>query len=197
MIETLNNIDTEVFLFLNSHHCTVMDWVMWFLSSRWSWLIALVVAYLVVAIVQDKRRWWLPLAAIGLCFLLADRGSVMLFKDTVCRLRPCHALSDVHLFREGCGGQYGFVSSHAANAFALVMFFWFRYRRKNSSTHARIVPICLLVWAVLVCYSRIYLGKHYPGDILCGALFGLLVGWFVWWIIDFFEKKFFICETKS
>lgn len=121
----------------------------------------------------------------------------MLFKDTVCRLRPCHALPDVHLFREGCGGQYGFVSSHAANAFALVMFFWFRYRRKNSSTHARIVPICLLVWAVLVCYSRIYLGKHYPGDILCGALFGLLVGWFVWWIINFFEKKFFIRETKS
>ena len=77
------------------------------------------------------------------------------------------------------------------------MFFWFRYRRKNSSTHARIVPICLLVWAVLVCYSRIYLGKHYPGDILCGALFGLLVGWFVWWIIDFFEKKIFIRETKS
>lgn len=197
MIETLNNIDTEVFLFLNGHHCTVMDWVMWFLSSRWSWLMALVSAYLVVAFMHDKRRWWLPLAAIGLCFLLADRGSVMLFKDTVCRLRPCHALSDVHLFREGCGGQYGFVSSHAANAFALVMFFWFRYRRKNSSTHARIVPICLLVWAVLVCYSRIYLGKHYPGDILCGALFGLLVGWFVWWIINFFEKKFFIRETKS
>ena len=197
MLETFNNLDTQLFYLINGHHCTVVDWVMWFLSSRWSWLIALVVAYLVVAIVQDKRRWWLPLAAIGLCFLLADRGSVMLFKDTVCRLRPCHALSDVHLFREGCGGQYGFVSSHAANAFALVMFFWFRYRRKNSSTHARIVPICLLVWGVLVCYSRIYLGKHYPGDILCGALFGLLVGWFVWWIIDFFEKKFFIRETKS
>lgn len=207
MLETFNNLDTQLFYLINGHHCTVVDWVMWFLSSRWSWLIALVVAYLVVAIVQDKRRWWLPLAAIGLCFLLADRGSVMLFKDTVCRLRPCHALSDVHLFREGCGGQYGFVSSHAANAFALVMFFWLRYRKKVKNEELRMknsaaaivsrVPICLLVWGVLVCYSRIYLGKHYPGDILCGALFGLLVGWFVWWIIDFFEKKFFICETKS
>jgi undecaprenyl-diphosphatase len=202
MIETLNNIDTEVFLFLNGHHCSAMDWPMWFLSSRWSWLIALVAAYLVVALMHDKRRWWLPLAAIGLCFLLADRGSVMLFKDTVCRLRPCHARPDVHLFREGCGGQYGFVSSHAANAFALVTFFWLRYRRKKNSSNqtikqSRIVPICLLVWAVLVCYSRIYLGKHYPGDILCGALFGLLVGWVVWWLTDFFEKKFLFRETKS
>ena len=210
MIETLNNIDTEVFLFLNGIHCTVMDWTMWFLSSRWSWLIALVAAYLAVTIrtfhlspftshlspftFHLDKRWWLPLAAIGLCFLLADRGSVMLFKDTVCRLRPCHALPDVHLFREGCGGQYGFVSSHAANAFALVTFFWLRYRKKKST---RFVPICLLVWAVLVCYSRIYLGKHYPGDILCGALFGLLVGWVVWWVIKFFEKKIIIRETKK
>jgi len=201
MLETLTDLDTRLFYLINGHHCTVMDWTMWFLSSRWSWLIALVAAYLAVALMHDKRRWWLPLAAIGLCFLLADRGSVMLFKDTVCRLRPCHALSDVHLFREGCGGQYGFVSSHAANAFAIVMFFWLRYRRKkNSHDHAetpsRIVPVCLLVWAVLVCYSRVYLGKHYPGDIFCGALFGLLVGWLVWWVTDFFEKKFFFRETK-
>lgn len=192
MFETLNNIDTQLFYIVNSHHSTVMDWVMWFLSSRWSWLLVLVAAYLCVAFMHDKNRWWLPLVAIGLCFLLSDRGSVMLFKDTICRLRPCHALPDVHLFREGCGGQYGFVSSHASNAFALLTFFWLRYRR----THLRVVPICMFIWALVMCYSRIYLGKHYPGDILSGALFGMLVGWFVWYLTNIFEKKFPKCETK-
>jgi undecaprenyl-diphosphatase len=69
--------------------------------------------------------------------------------------------------------------------------------KNHAKKSTRIVPIFLLVWAVLVCYSRIYLGKHYPGDILCGALFGLLVGWVVWWLTHFFEKKFFLRETKS
>lgn len=193
MIEALNEFDTQLFYLINSHHCTAMDWVMWFMSSRWSWLIALIGAYLVVAIRQEKRYWWLPLAAIGICFLLADRGSVVLFKDTVCRLRPCHALQDVHMFREGCGGQYGFVSSHAANAFALLTFFWLRYRK----TRVKAVSICLMIWVLLVCYSRIYLGKHYPGDILCGALFGILVGGLVWWLIKNFEKKILKGETKA
>ena len=133
----------------------------------------------------------LPLAAIGLCFLLADRGSVLIFKDTVCRLRPCHALENVHMFREGCGGQYGFVSSHAANAFALLTFFWLRYRKKvkEEKTLSNLLILFMAVWAVAMCYSRVYLGKHYPGDILCGAIFGVLVGWIVYWGSKMVEKK--------
>ena len=192
MIETLYNWDTELFYFINGHHCGGMDWVMWFLSSRWSWLIVLVTAYLFVAIKYDKKCWWLPLAAIGLCFLLADRGSVLIFKDTVCRLRPCHALENVHMFREGCGGQYGFVSSHAANAFALLTFFWLRYRKKvkEEKTLSNLLILFMAVWAVAMCYSRVYLGKHYPGDILFGAIFGVLVGWIVYWGSKMVEKKF-------
>jgi undecaprenyl-diphosphatase len=192
MLEALNNFDTQLFYLINGHHCGGMDWVMWFLSSRWSWLIVLVTAYLFVAIKYDKKCWWLPLAAIGLCFLLADRGSVLIFKDTVCRLRPCHALENVHMFREGCGGQYGFVSSHAANAFALLTFFWLRYRKKvkEEKTLSNLLILFMAVWAVAMCYSRVYLGKHYPGDILCGAIFGVLVGWIVYWGSKMVEKKF-------
>lgn len=195
MIESLNEFDTQLFYLINGFHCESMDWPMWFISSRWSWLLALVAAYLFVAFKQEKKYWWIPLAAIGLCFLLADRGSVLLFKDTVCRPRPCQVLNDVHLLSdlEPCRNSFGFVSSHAANAFALVTFFWLRYRK----TKVNLVSVCLLIWAVAVCYSRVYLGKHYPGDVVCGALFGMLVGWLVWFMMKKFEKKFIFNETKS
>jgi undecaprenyl-diphosphatase len=132
------------------------------------------------------------LAGIALCFLLADQGSVQLFKNTVCRLRPCHALPDVHMFREGCGGQYGFISSHAANAFAIATFFCLRYWKRD-----KIVPVCMIVWACLTSYSRAYLGKHYPGDLICGALFGILVGIVILQVISWIEKKLHKRETKS
>lgn len=191
MIETLNNFDTQLFYLVNHHHCTVMDWVMWIFSSRWSWLVVIVAAYLFTAIKREPRRWWLVLAGIALCFLLADQGSVQLFKNTVCRLRPCHALPDVHMFREGCGGQYGFISSHAANAFAIATFFWLRYRRWTgySRGKALIVPACMIAWACLTSYSRAYLGKHYPGDLICGALFGIIIGMLVNLLIKWIEKK--------
>lgn len=191
MIETLNSFDTQLFYLVNHHHCTVMDWVMWIFSSRWSWLVIIVAAYLFTTIKREPRRWWLVLAGIALCFLLADQGSVQLFKNTVCRLRPCHALPDVHMFREGCGGQYGFISSHAANAFAIATFFWLRYRRWTgySRGKALIVPACMIAWACLTSYSRAYLGKHYPGDLICGALFGIIMGLLVNLLIKWIEKK--------
>ena len=206
MIETLNNIDTQLFYFLNGLHCTGMDWVMWVFTARWSWLIIIVAAYLLLTTrtfhlspftFHLEKHWWLVLLGIGLCFLLADRGSVMLFKNTVCRERPCHTLENVHMFREGCGGLYGFISSHAANAFAIAFFFWKRYRRQTAKVLvSTIVPIAMIVWAFMTSYSRVYLGKHYPGDILCGAIFGVLVGWLVWWITKKIEELFQKNETK-
>lgn len=201
MIETLNNLDTQLFYLINGQHCTAMDWVMWVLSARWSWLIVIVAAFCLSTLRREPRRWWLVLAGIGLCFLLADRGSVMLFKDTVCRLRPCHALPDVHLFREGCGGLYGFISSHAANAFAIATFFFLRYKKRGAESGKRsverVVGIGMIVWACLTSYSRAYLGKHYPGDLLCGALFGILAGLLINLFINWIEKKLHKNETKK
>ena len=111
MLETLNNLDTQWFWWINSHHCTSMDWVMWSLSQHWCMAAAIVLAFSLLTLRYEPRRWWVVLIGIALCFLLADQGSVQLFKNTVGRLRPCHALEDVRMFRTGCGGQYGFGTS--------------------------------------------------------------------------------------
>jgi undecaprenyl-diphosphatase len=88
------------------------------------------------------------------------------------RLRPCHDPSISHLVHvvDGCGGQYGFASSHASNSFALatMLYFFFRTKFKYASI--------LFIWAGLVAYSRVYVGVHFPGDIIVGALIGYLTG---------------------
>ena len=199
MIETLKDIDTQWFLWINSHHNTALDWVLWTLSQHWSWAVVLIIAFFALTTktfhlspftFHLEKRWWLVIVGIVLCFLLADQGSVHLFKETVGRLRPCHALEEVRMFRTHCGGQYGFVSSHAANAFAIVTFLVLRYRKQTWAC------LLLFLWAVATCYSRAYLGKHYPGDLLCGALFGALIGLIVWWLSTLVEKKLRRSETK-
>ncbi|MBR1798281.1 MAG: phosphatase PAP2 family protein [Bacteroidales bacterium] len=185
------NIDTQLFRLINNAHCIATDWLMWVVSQHWFWVAILVVVFGILMIRNDGKQWWIALMGVALCFLLADRGSVVLFKDTVCRLRPCHVLEDVNMFRTSCGGRYGFVSSHAANALALMTFALLRYRplRKGQDVMSRTVSVALMVWVALCCYSRVYLGKHYPGDVLCGAMYGAIVGAVVVWLTALFEKK--------
>ena len=192
MLETLKEIDTQWFMWINSHHTTALDWTMWTLSQHWSWAVVIVLAFVLLTLRKEPRRWWLVAIGVVLCFLLADQGSVLI-KDTVCRLRPCHALEDVRMFRTHCGGQYGFVSSHAANAFAVALFFVLRYWKRLK----RQWPLLLLiVWALATSYSRAYLGKHYPGDLVCGAILGCIIALIVWWLTDTIEKKLRKSETK-
>ena len=193
MFETIKEIDTQWFLWVNSHHCTGMDWTMWVLSQHWSWAVVIVAAFCLLTVRHEPRRWWLVLAGIVLCFLLADQGSVHLFKNTVCRLRPCHAIEGVRMFRTHCGGQYGFVSSHAANAFAVGVFLVLRYWKRIKKQWPLLL---LIVWALATSYSRAYLGKHYPGDLICGAIFGTTIALITWWITNTIEKKLHKSETK-
>ena len=192
MLETLKEIDTQWFLWINSHHTTALDWTMWTLSQHWSWAVVIVLAFVLLTLRQEPRRWWLVAIGVVLCFLLADQGSVLI-KDTVCRLRPCHALEDVRMFRTHCGGQYGFVSSHAANAFAVALFFVLRYWKRLKRQW---LLLLLIVWALATSYSRAYLGKHYPGDLVCGAILGCIIALIVWWLTDTIEKKLRKSETK-
>ena len=178
MLETLKEIDTQWFLWVNSHHTTALDWTMWTLSQHWSWAVVIMLAFVLLTLRKEPRRWWLVAVGVVLCFLLADQGSGLI-KDTVCRLRPCHALEEVRMFRTGKGGLYGFPSSHAANAFSVAIFLSLAYGRKHKT-----LAWILFSWATIVAYSRPYLGKHYPADILCGALLGLGIGAAVYFVIS-------------
>lgn len=186
----MEQIDTHLFYWINQHHCTFSDWALWTASQGWSWAIVILLAFCLTTLRREPRNWWIVLLGIALCFLLSDRISVLCFKNVFCRLRPCHALEHVRMFNTGCGGQYGFVSSHAANAFAVALFLCLRYRKSRKTqrytfhgmSHKHtfsIFPYLIFLWAIIVGYSRPYLGKHYPGDVICGALLGLAIGFVV------------------
>ena len=175
MFEFLQNVDEYLFLLLNGLHNDFFDGVMWWISAKYSWipLYAVILGWLIY---KYRFKSVILILTIILLITASDQGSVHLFKNVFERLRPSHhpELSDmVHIVNNYRGGRYGFVSSHAANVFALVSFLIPFLRNR----WAAIILIC---WASVVSYSRIYLGVHYPGDIIGGALFGWIVGyWFV------------------
>lgn len=104
------------------------------------------------------------------------------------RLRPCHnpEIADlVHTINGACGGKYGFVSSHASNTFALAIFIGFIFKK-----HVAWMLYFMLCWAAIVTYSRIYVGVHYPGDVLGGALLGSIIGFLMWKTLVYFNNYF-------
>ena len=183
-MERIITFDQSIFRWINGHSSGWLDWTLWSFSQGWSWLVVILAAFLFVAIRGDRKSWLWLLIGLALCFLLADQISTNAIKDGVQRLRPCYELEGVRMFRTGKGGHYGFVSSHAANAFAVAMFLCLMKRKAESWKRKSIVfPVIMFAWAAIVCYSRCYLGKHYPGDVVCGALLGLGVGALVYFVI--------------
>jgi undecaprenyl-diphosphatase len=162
----LENIDRELFLFLNGLNSSWLDPVMKTLSSSWIWL-PVVALFIFLCVKYFKKKFWIAVVFGIMCYAITDQGT-NLVKKNVKRFRPSHNTEishEVHILDNYRGGQYGFFSSHAANSFGLA-FISLLFVKKKWYT------IMVLTWAAFVSYSRIYIGVHYPSDVLVGALFG-------------------------
>ncbi len=165
-MQNINSIDEYLFRLINSIGWNDMDPFMILISSKWIWIpLYLFIIYKIYQ--KFPEQIFKILLSIGALIFLADFGSVHLFKEIFERTRPCHVLDSIRIV-DGCGGQYGFISSHASNTFAIAFFISLLFRK-------RITFILLFSWAVLIGFSRIYLGVHYPFDILGGMFWGLFV----------------------
>lgn len=182
----LSNIDSDLFLFLNGLHADWMDGAMMLITDMWVWLPMYALWIYWVVKQYDKRCWWVFLA-VGIVVLCSDQLSSHVCKPLFHRLRPCYNIDFqnlIYLPKGLAGGRYGFVSSHAANTFAISAFM-----TPVLSKYRPWAAITLFLWASISSYSRIYIGYHYPGDILAGAALGALVGFLLWRLFRRFSKQ--------
>jgi len=186
MIKTIEAWDQELFKVLNGAHSAFGDFLMPWISDKYIW-IPLYAFILYGMIKYSPYPWWQIILAIVLMITISDQLTSGFLKPNVARLRPCYepALEGmVHLLK-GCGGKFGFASSHASNSFATAFLALFLLKAKWPWVK------WLILWATLIAYSRIYLGVHYPGDVLTGAF----IGWGSAFVISWLLRK--VNQTKS
>jgi len=186
MIARLIDFDVQLFLFLNGLRNPFFDFVFWWATQPVVWIpVYIILFYLAIKVYRWQTIFIVLFTIISIT--LTDQISVHLFKDMFMRLRPCHnpdIQMQVHIMNGYCGGDYGFVSSHAANYFGIATFLAVIFFRK-----IRFFIPFILVWAALISYSRIYLGVHYPADVFCGAVLGVLIGLLLGLLFRLLSKK--------
>lgn len=166
--------DSQLLIYLNNLGKSSWDpfWV--WMSETEVWIPFYALLLIMIYNAWPRPAFWVALGAIVLNVVFTDTGSVWLFKEQFQRLRPCHVeetLQQIRLVKGSCGGQFGFLSSHASNTFGVAVLGGLLLRPRSS-----VYLYILLIWAAAVSYSRVYLGVHYPLDILAGAIYGSLCG---------------------
>lgn len=185
MIDLLDSLDKELMLWMNYDGGALQDAVWYFLSGKFTWLP--LYAWLLWLLINHCRcpkfQWKFFLMLLVLTVVVvtfSDQIASGIFKNWVCRPRPSQPDSGIsewiHIVRGYRGGHYGFVSSHAANTIGTALWFSLLLRK-------RWLTWVLMTWVAINCYSRIYLGVHYPGDILGGLIVGSVVALFIYYMV--------------
>ncbi|MBW7867636.1 MAG: phosphatase PAP2 family protein [Brumimicrobium sp.] len=185
MIDWIKSIDQYILLLINGAHTPLLDNLMWWISRTTTWFPLYLLLFIIVYKKYSLKSaiWFtiIGLVAVG----VTDFTATYLFKYNFMRYRPSHNLnlegllhfyeiSPSNLYK---GGQYGFISGHAANSTVIALMFIQQLRGK-----IRHIGPLLFIWVFIVCYSRMYLGVHYPTDILAGILWGTLLSLLFHWI---------------
>lgn len=177
ILQTLDTLDKQWLLALNNDYPAFWDGLMYGISDKLTW-IPFYLALIYSLIKSLKKQSWFIILALIVCIIIADQVSSGLIKEMVHRLRPSRnpdLENAVCLLKGYRGGKYGFVSSHAANSFGLAMLTSLFFRNRKYT-------IIVFFWAAIVAYSRIYLGVHYPGDVIGGAIVGVGAAMLVYWL---------------
>ena len=183
--------DKQLLLLLNGSESLFLDSMVMTLTNAWTW-VPLYISLLIVVVKNSESalKVLLVLASAGLCVLFAGALDDTIVKPLVARWRPTHdpqiglLVDIVDGYR---GGKYGFFSAHASNTFSIAIFFWWLVR-------SRILTCAMVIWSLVNCWTRLYLGVHYPGDILGGIIVGMLVGWLVWRLMCWIQHRWHIPE---
>ena len=180
-MDTILEIDKDLLIWVNSFHADWLDPVMLLITKTTFWIPLYLFLIFLIFKKFDKDAWFI-LLGVALTILLADQITASILKPIFQRLRPSQD-SDIqnliHLVTNSKGaiykgGKYGFASSHAANSFGAATFMWLLYKEKSRWI------LLMFLWATVLTYTRLYLGVHYPGDILVGGMIGVLCAFAGW-----------------
>ena len=191
-MDTIIQMDKQLLLAINGSDSLFVDYLAKTLTTAATWIPLYVSLFYVVVKNNDYfRRIICILACAGLCVLFAGTVDDLLVKPLVARLRPTHdfqigmLVDTVDGYR---GGKYGFFSAHAANTFSIAVFFSLLMR-------SRLVTLLLVGWSLTNCWTRLYLGVHYPLDILCGLLWGGSVGTGIYFLYRYVDRRLLHSEN--
>ncbi len=170
MIETLKHIDQQLFFLINRGFANpIFDFLLPLMRSKYFWapLYIFLIVYIIKSNKTSKGIW--TIAFVLITFALTDFVSASIIKETVQRLRPCNDPEIMGFVRNivGCGNGYSFVSSHAANHFGIAIFLGLFFNEY------RWVGISFKIWATVIAFSQVYVGVHYPIDVICGMFLGI------------------------
>lgn len=182
-MEYLQQLDQELFLYLNNLGNPSWDWFWVFITHKWASLpLYALVTWLMYKKIGIKKAF-ISVVLIGV-MIMVTYGFAHLVKYGVMRPRPCNMDFSARFLIEDCG-TYGFFSAHSSSAMALAVFVGLILKPFYKQA-----TFWLVIWALVMSYSRIYVGKHYPGDVVVGLVIGLVIGWLFYIIQQKVARKF-------